>query len=343
VAVTDPVGEPSSLLDWATGLARDEDLQVRLAAEPGAVLGEHGFARIAPNDLHRALPLVAEAVAGRLGHEVDVSTLGGAAVRLPGEDAAQALARHFGAVAHVVAVPPAEDPTPDVDPAPDAPTTPPESAVPRTESVDPDLPADPADPVDPADDVEPEVQVDAVVDRELDADRAAGGGAGAATRVQTEARGPVDVRSAALRPDPPVVAAVTTVELADGEPLDGLDPTDPGGELTDVLHPTVSPAGADALPDDDVPAPSFGAGADRNLDVAPAFGTGSADLPEPVDALGEPDGGPVAPDPDLLGPGHGDVLLADEAPAPDLPVEPDVDPSSDTDEAPAAEAAPDPI
>lgn len=109
--MTDLADEPTSLLDWATRLAVDPGLRARLAADPRGLLDEQGFARVAPADLHHALPLVTDAVAARLGHDVDGGLVGAVEAQGAGEHPLDALARHFTHVSDtVLAGPPTSEP-----------------------------------------------------------------------------------------------------------------------------------------------------------------------------------------------------------------------------------------
>lgn len=100
--MTELADEPSSLLDWVTGLATDPALRARFADEPRSVLDEQGLAGLTPADLHHALPLVSDSVAARLGADVDTAALAGTAAQLAGEDPASALARQLGVVTESV-------------------------------------------------------------------------------------------------------------------------------------------------------------------------------------------------------------------------------------------------
>ena len=116
--------EPSSLLDWVTGLASDPALRTRFAAEPRSVLDEQGLSDLPPADLHHSLPLVTDSVAARLGTDVPMPSVDATLVQLDGEDPVAALVRQFGAVTDTVVaaveVPEPADPGDGPDDAPSA-------------------------------------------------------------------------------------------------------------------------------------------------------------------------------------------------------------------------------
>lgn len=137
--MSDVADEPSSLLDWATGLATDPVLRARFGEEPRTVLDEQGFAQVAPADLHHSLPLVTDTVAARLGTEVPLVE---SVAQLDGEDPVTALARHLGTATETVLG--GNDPTThddDVEHPAGSPAGP----------VDLDGPMTPDDDVDPSD------------------------------------------------------------------------------------------------------------------------------------------------------------------------------------------------
>ncbi|MFC5065325.1 IniB N-terminal domain-containing protein [Actinomycetospora atypica] len=123
--MTELADEPSSLLDWVTGLATDPALRARFADEPRSVLAEQGLADLTPADLRHALPLVSDSVAARLGADVDTAALATTAAQLAGEDPANALARQLGVVTEsVLAAGAAAPPVHELDDDPEDPDDP---------------------------------------------------------------------------------------------------------------------------------------------------------------------------------------------------------------------------